>query len=239
MNNKEFLIKGAKELHLDLQEDQVKKLLDYKEYVLERNKSMNLTSITEDREFIIKHFFDSFTLNKAHSFKKEEKVLDLGTGAGIPGIPLKILFPDNYFLLADSLNKRIGFLKEVVDKLGLEDVECVHGRAEELGQDQKYREEFDLVLARAVSNLAVLAEYALPFVKKGGRFLCLKGPSYDKELKEGERALKVLGGKLKEVIKIPLPFSDITHYILVIEKISKTPTKYPRKPGKPTKNPIK
>ena len=239
MNNKELLLAGAEELGINLSSQQIEQLLEYKNIVIEVNQSMNLTSITDDREFIIKHYLDSFTIDKAIDFTKVYKVLDMGTGAGFPGVPLKILYPEISFVLADSLNKRIQFLSETTQKIGLENIHCVHGRAEELGQNTEYREAFDVVVSRAVANLTVLAEYCIPFVKNNGIFLCLKGPNYEEELRESKKALKVLGGELKEIVEVKLPFSDITHYILVIKKVKQTPTKFPRKPGKPTKSPIK
>lgn len=239
MNDVETLIEGAKSLDITLTSSQIQRLKDYKDYTLEINKSLNLTSIIEDKDFIIKHFLDSFTLSNVYDFSKAERVMDLGTGAGIPGIPLKILYPETSFVLVDSLNKKVQFLKDVVKMLKLNKIDCIHGRAEELGQDQKYRESFDVVISRAVAHLAVLSEYCIPFLKINGTFLCLKGPKYKEEIEEGEAAILKLGGRLKGIETIQLPFSDITHYILEIKKIKDTPTKFPRKPGKPTKNPIK
>lgn len=239
MSDKDLIREGAHQLGISLNQKQLDQLEEYKDIVLEVNKSMNLTGITEDREFIIKHFLDSFTVAKVQNFKGVNSVLDMGTGAGFPGMVLKILYPQIPFVLVDSLNKRIEFLKDVVESLRLEKIECIHGRAEELGQNPHYRESFNIVVSRAVANLAILSEYCLPFVNGNGSFLCLKGPRYKEELKESQGAITKLGGKLEEVEKIELPFSDIAHYILRIRKIKHTPTKYPRKPGKPTKSPIK
>lgn len=239
MNNKELLLAGAEELGINLSAQQIEELLAYKDIVVEVNQSMNLTSITEDRDFIVKHFLDSFTIGKAIDFTKVYRVLDMGTGAGFPGVPLKVLYPNISFVLADSLNKRIQFLKDTTEKIGLSKIDCIHGRAEDLGQDPKYRESFDVVVSRAVANLAVLAEYCIPFLKVNGTFLCLKGPNYEEELKESKKALRLLGGEMQEIVEVKLPFSDIVHYILVIKKTKQTPTKFPRKPGKPTKSPIK
>lgn len=239
MNDIELIMEGAKKMGLTLTTSQLKQFKEYKEYTLDINKSLNLTSIVDDKEFIVKHFFDSFTLSNVHNFSEVKSVMDMGTGAGIPGIPMKILYPEISFVLADSLNKKIAFLKDVVDKLKLEKIECIHGRAEELGQDISFRESFDVVVSRAVANLAVLSEYCIPFLKLNGIFLCLKGPKYKEEIKEGKGAILKLGGSLEAVESVKLPFSDITHYILMIKKIRHTPTKYPRKPGKPTKSPMK
>lgn len=239
MSDKDLIREGAHELAISLTQKQLDQLKEYKDILLEVNKSMNLTAITEDREFIIKHFFDSFTLTRVYDFKRVDSILDIGTGAGLPGMVLKILYPQISFVLVDSLNKRIEFLKDVVESLHLEKIKCIHGRAEKLGQDPFYRESFDIVVSRAVANLAVLSEYCLPFVNVNRCFLCLKGPKYKEELKESQGAITKLGGKLEKIEKIKVPFSDITHYILRIRKIKHTPTKYPRKPGKPTKNPIK
>ena len=235
----ELLREGGKALGLTLTSRQLEQFIKYKDFTLEVNKTMNLTSIKDDKEFIIKHFLDSLTLSKIWNFHNNDRVLDMGTGAGFPGIPLKILYPRTSFVLVDSLNKRIGFLKKLVGELGLENIECIHGRAEDLGQNTDLREGFDLVVSRAVAHLAILSEYCIPFVKKGGTFLCLKGPRYKEEIDEGRPAISKLGGSLKEVIPVNLPLSDITHYILIIRKIKSTPTKYPRKSGMPTKNPIK
>jgi 16S rRNA (guanine527-N7)-methyltransferase len=239
MNDLALLREGSKELGLTLTSSQLKQLKDYKDYTLKINNSLNLTSIVDDKEFIIKHFLDSFTLSSIYDFSEVKSVMDMGTGAGIPGIPMKILYPEVSFVLADSLNKRIGFLKDVVDKLKLEKIDCIHGRAEELGQDIRFRESFDVVISRAVANLAVLSEYCIPFLKLNGTFLCLKGPKYKEEIQKGKGAILKLGGSLEGVESIKLPFSDITHYILIIKKIRHTPTKFPRKPGKPTKSPMK
>jgi len=238
-NDIELLREGASTLGLTLTLDQLEQFKEYMNYTLEVNKTMNLTAITEDREFIIKHFLDSLTLSQVYNFENTERVLDMGTGAGFPGIPLKILYSEAKFVLVDSLNKRIQFLKNVVEKLNLKNIHCIHGRAEQLGQEKDYRETFNVVVSRAVAPLAILSEYCIPFLKTDGVFLCLKGPKYKEEIQRSMGAIKKLGGKLEEVKPIKLPFSDITHYILIIRKINKTPTRYPRKPGKPTKSPIK
>jgi len=239
MEEREFIFKGGKELGLDLDVHQMDQLVRFKERILEKNKSMNLTSIVDDQEFIIKHYFDSFTLSRYLEDGGVHRVLDMGTGAGFPGIPLKILFPRVDFSLVDSLQKRIHFLREVTEDLGLKGIQCIHGRAEELGQSQEYREGFDLVVSRAVAQISVLSEYCLPLVKVDGSFLCLKGPRYREELEEGKSSITKLGGRVQGIDSVLLPFSDIQHYIIHIRKIRQTPSKFPRKPGKPSKSPIK
>lgn len=210
---------------------------DFKGRVLEKNKVMNLTAITEDEEFNIKHFLDSLSLLKLEEIQGAKRVLDLGTGAGFPGVPLKIAKKDLHITLLDSLKKRIDFLNETIEDMGLEGIRGIHARAEELSRKDDYREAFDLVTSRAVANLATLYEYCLPFVKVGGYMVAMKGPDIEGELKEGQAALKALGGELVEVKKIDLP-QDIEHTLVLVKKIKTTPKKYPRAGGKPRKNPI-
>ena len=210
---------------------------DFKGRVLEKNKVMNLTAITEDEEFNIKHFLDSLSLLKLEEIQGAKRVLDLGTGAGFPGVPLKIAKKYLDITLLDSLKKRIDFLNETIEDMGLEGIRGIHARAEELSRKDDYREAFDLVTSRAVANLATLYEYCLPFVKVGGYMVAMKGPDIEGELKEGQAALKALGGELVEVKKIDLP-QDIEHTLVLVKKIKTTPKKYPRAGGKPRKNPI-
>lgn len=239
MDLQRILKEGSSQMGLEVSEKQIHQFLKYKEILLEWNQKMNLTAITEEKEVIIKHFLDSISCIKVDKLKNSGKIIDVGTGAGFPGIPLKIIFPELKLTLLDSLNKRINFLKEVCLQLELQDVEFIHGRAEDYGQDKDYRGAYDYAVARAVAPLNVLVEYCLPFVKTGGYFICQKGKALDEELLEAEKAIKVIGGKVVDKKAIPLPFSEITHNILVIEKTKETSTKYPRKAGKPTKNPIK
>lgn len=239
MKDRQMLIEGAEKLGIGLTQRQVEQLQEYKNYTLEINKSLNLTSITEDKDFLIKHFLDSFTLNKVYDFTKAGNMIDIGTGAGVPGIPMKILHPHIELTLVDSLKKKVNFLEDVVGKLELKKVECVHARAEDLGQDLEYRESFDLVVSRAVAHLAILSEYCIPFLKMGGTFLCLKGPKHKEEIEDSKAAIEKLGGRLENVECVKLPFSDILHYILVIRKTKQTSEKFPRNPGKPAKSPIK
>lgn len=211
--------------------------MDYKDMLLEWNEKMNLTAITDEREIILKHFADCLIICSGMDLDKK-KVIDVGTGAGFPGVPVKIACPGAEMTLLDSLNKRIGFLTELSAKLGLENVNCVHMRAEDGGADAAYREKFDYCLSRAVANLAVLSEYCLPFVKVGGYFISMKGPDAADEIKEAEKAIKVLGGRIADIKRAAIPETDIVHSLIIIEKIKPTPGKYPRKAGKAKKDPI-
>lgn len=238
MNLKELLIKGTSEIGIKIDDAQAETFLKYKEILLEWNERVNLTSITDDQEVIIKHFIDSLTLLKFTELS-QKNVIDVGTGAGFPGLPLKIAESSIELTLLDSLNKRVNFLEEVKNILKFDNVTLIHGRAEDFGTRPEFREKFDISLSRAVANLATLCEYCLPFVKLNGYFISLKGPEIDNELKEGQNAIGMLGGKVELVEKITLPFTDITHSIVFIKKIKQTPTIYPRKAGKPSKDPIK
>lgn len=187
---------------------------------------------------IDKHFIDSISLKKAMDVTKPVKVLDLGTGAGFPGIPLKIAYPNLQVTLLDSLNKRIKFLQEVIEELSLEEIDAIHGRAEDYAKQSGYREQFDICVSRAVANLATLSEYCLPYVKQGGCFISYKSGAVQEELEQSKKAIKELGGRVKEVIPFVLPDTDIERTFVVIEKVKQTPRKYPRKAGLPSKEPI-
>lgn len=241
MNNmlNQLLQEGCHQLGLKIEDKQIQQLLKYKDLLLEWNQKMNLTAITDEKEVIIKHFLDSLSCLKIEALKESGDMIDVGTGAGFPGIPLKVMLPNVKLTLLDSLSKRINFLKEVSLQLQLEEVNFLHGRAEDYGQDKTYREVYDYAVARAVAPLNVLVEYCLPFIKVGGFFICQKGKALQEELLEGEKAIKILGGRVVHKEEVSLPFSDIVHSILVVEKTKQTPTKYPRKAGKPSKNPIK
>lgn len=218
--------------------ENISKLEIYKDLMLEWNKKINLTTITDLEEVDIKHFLDSATCLATGYIKDGDNIIDVGTGAGFPGVPIKILKENVSITLLDSLNKRIKYLEEVVSKTKLKDVTLLHSRAEDAGMSKQHREKYDIVLSRAVATMNVLCEYCIPFVKVGGYFICQKGPSYKEELDNADIAIRTLGGSLKEVQSYNLPYSDITHYIIIIEKIKITPTKYPRKAGKPSSNPI-
>lgn len=228
--------KGLADLGISLNETQIKQFLDYYELLVETNKVMNLTAITEFDEVIEKHFLDSLSLCRIYDLNREIRVLDLGTGAGFPGVPLKIAFPQIRLVLADSLNKRIKFLENVVGELSLQNVSCVHGRAEEMGRNKEYREQFDLCVSRAVANLSSLSEYCLPFVKTGGAFISYKSGEVDEEATQAKRAIYLLGGEVKDIYKFDL--FDQKRSFVVIEKERKTPKAYPRKAGTPTKEPL-
>lgn len=263
----------AKQLGIDLSDRQLDMFNTYYEMLIETNKVMNLTAITEIDEVITKHFIDSVSLVKAYpvlldyqgfdnnnnnddtevisddlllknnksnteDYGKTIKVLDLGTGAGFPGIPLKIVFPKLQLVLMDSLNKRVKFLQSVIDELGLTGIEAVHGRAEEMARQKNYREQFDLCVSRAVANLSTLGEYCIPFVNVGGKFISYKSADIDEELNNADNAIKTLGGKLTAVNKLTLPDSDIERAFVIIDKVKKTSKTYPRKAGTASKSPL-
>jgi 16S rRNA (guanine527-N7)-methyltransferase len=239
LENREVLISGLKELEIDATEEMIEKLIASNDIMLKWNEKVNLTAITEEKEVFIKHFLDSATCLSTGYIRDGMSVIDVGTGAGFPGVPLKIYNSTLKITLLDSLNKRISYLNEVVKKLNLNKINTVHARAEEAGSSKDHRECYDIVLSRAVASMSVLCEYCLPFAKVGGFFLCQKGADIKNEMEEAGKSIKTLGGVVKEVKEYQLPFSDIKHSIIVIKKISATPTKYPRKPGKPAADPIK
>ena len=211
----------------------------YYELLIQKNEVMNLTAITEFPDVVQKHFLDSLMIRTLFEPAEGEYWLDLGTGAGFPGIPLKIVYPELRLVLLDSLNKRIKFLQEVIAELGLEHITAIHGRAEELAKKEEYREKFDCCVSRAVANLASLSEYCLPFVRVGGCFVPYKSEKIQEEIKGAEKAVRILGGKIEEQKEFMLPGSDIYRCLLYIRKDKETPGKYPRKAGTPTKEPIR
>lgn len=229
---------GLDELNIKLTDGQIHQFLDYYEFLIEKNKVMNLTGITEFQEVVEKHFIDSLCLIKAVPQLGKQKMLDLGTGAGFPGIPLKIVFPDLEIVLMDSLNKRIHFLEEVIQRLDLKNISAVHGRAEEMARKGEYRQQFDICVSRAVANLASLAEYCIPFVKIGGCFVSYKSADVDEEAENAKRAVFLMGGKIEDVIKFRLPGSDQGRSLIYIKKEKGTPKAYPRKAGTPARSPI-
>ena len=224
---------------ITLTEKQKEQFITYFEMLIEKNKVMNLTAITEFDEVLEKHFLDSVSLTQVCDLNKNLSVIDLGTGAGFPGIPLKIAYPHLKVTLLDSLQKRIKFLDEVVMQLGLTEVETIHGRAEDFARPSMKRELYDVCVSRAVANLASLSEYCLPYVKVGGYFVPYKSGKVDEELEESKKAVFLLGGKIEEEVKFNLPDSDISRSLIKIKKVSSTPKKYPRKSGLATKEPIK
>lgn len=218
------------------QKEQFNKFYDI---LINWNKVMNLTAITEYEEVLKKHFLDSLSITKVINLKEIQSVIDVGTGAGFPGIPLKITFPHLKVTLLDSLNKRIRFLDEVICELGLKNVDTIHGRAEDIGKMEKYREQYDLCVSRAVANLATLSEYCLPYIKVGGIFISYKSGNIEEEIKNSRKAVDLLGGVIKETVKFELPGTDIGRSFVIIEKQKNTPKKYPRKAGLPSKEPLK
>lgn len=234
--NTEKFRQGLENLSLELTENQIEQFLKYYEMLIEKNKVMNLTAITEYDEVIEKHFLDSISLCQVYDLSKPVKILDMGTGAGFPGVPLKIAFPEVEITLADSLNKRIKFLDEVIEELGLKKVRTIHARAEELARNKEHREVYDLVVSRAVANLSTLGEYCIPFVKMGGNFISYKSGEIDEEVSAAKNAVKILGGQIKDIYKFDL--SDQKRSFVTIEKIKSTPKTYPRKAGTPSKEPL-
>lgn len=234
--NLEKFQSGLKKLNISLSVEQFEQFMDYYEMLVETNKVMNLTAITEFDEVIEKHFLDSLSICQVYDMNRNIKILDMGTGAGFPGIPLKIAFPEINLVLADSLNKRIRFLNEVTEKLGLKKIKALHARAEELGREREYREQFDLCVSRAVANLSSLSEYCIPFVKAGGKFISYKSGDIEDEVNQAEKAISILGGKIEDIYKFDLYEQKRSFVIIMKEK--KTPKSYPRKAGTPTKSPL-
>ena len=225
----------AKQIEIELTKEQIEKYYNYMNLLLEWNEKINLTAIIEPREIILKHFVDSLTIAKY--IKDDEKLIDVGTGAGFPGIPLSIVKENTDIVLLDSLNKRINFLEEVKENLKLENITTIHGRAEEFGKNKKERETYDIATSRAVAPLNILLEYLLPLVKVGGKAICMKGSNIE-EIENAKNALEILGGKIEKIEEITLPNSDIKRNIIIVKKVKNTPSKYPRKPGTPSKEPI-
>ena len=226
----------AQEIGYTLQEEQLEQFFTYKELLIEWNKKMNLTAIEQEEDIITKHFIDSLSI--ASYIPDTAKVIDIGTGAGFPGIPLKILKKDLSITLLDSLNKRITFLEEVIQNLSLENIQAVHARAEELAHKEEYREQYDIAVSRAVAPMHTLLEYMLPYVKIGGKCICMKGPNLQEESKDLQNCLETLGGKIEKIEEIVLPETEIKRNIMLIKKENKTPKKYPRNPGMPSKKPL-
>lgn len=233
----EVFYRGLDNLGIELSNEQMQQFIDYYELLIEWNKVMNLTAITDFSEVIIKHFIDSLTIVKIIKLTNE-KILDLGTGAGFPGIPIKIVFPETDITLLDSLNKRLLFLNEVISKLQLSKIITLHGRAEDYGKDAKYREKYDLCVSRAVAKLSSLSEYCLPYVIKDGYFISYKSGKIDEELEASQKAIKILGAKVDQVSEFILPDTDIERKLIILKKVAKTPSNYPRSAGKPSKEPL-
>ena len=233
--------KGLEELGISLDSIAKDRFVKFYEMLVEKNKVMNLTAITEFEEVIVKHFIDSLAIVKvipAETFNSDIKIIDIGTGAGFPGIPLKIAFPEINITLLDSLNKRINFLKEVCEELKLDNVEFIHGRSEDFGKNPQYREQYNVCVSRAVANLATLSEFCIPFVEVGGCFVSYKAGDCGEEVKQSEKAVDKMGGKIMSNIEYVVPTSDLNRVLLKIKKEKATPKAYPRKAGTPAKEPI-
>lgn len=226
-------------LEINLSEKQLMDFDKYYELLVEWNKVMNLTGITEYEEVNEKHFVDSLSIVKTINISEIDRVIDIGTGAGFPGIPLKIAFPHLQVTLLDSLNKRINFLNTVIDKLELTKIETIHGRAEDFARKQEHRGQYDLCVSRAVANLSTLSEYCMPYIRVGGIFVSYKSGDIDQEVADASKAISILGGKKAEVTKFQLPGSDINRSFVKVEKMKSTGKKFPRKAGLPAKEPIK
>lgn len=228
----------AEKIGITLKKEQLEQFDTYYHRLIEKNKVMNLTAITEYQEVIDKHFTDSLLLAGIRDLTGDISVIDVGTGGGFPGIPLKIAFPNLKITLLDSLNKRVGFLNEVIEELQLENITAIHSRAEDAGRNREYREQYDLCVSRAVANLAALSEYCLPFVKQSGYFISYKSVNIDEEIEQAGKAIKVLGGMLENPTTVQLPDTDIYRQFIMIQKVKRTPKEYPRKAGTAAKNPI-
>ena len=238
MDRKENFILLLNELNITLTEKQIEQFIKYYDMLIEKNEVMNLTAITEYEEVLKKHFIDSLSLVKVYDINQAVKILDMGTGAGFPGIPLKIAFPSLDIVLLDSLNKRVHFLNDVIRELGLKNITAIHGRAEDFGKDKNYREQFDLCVSRAVAKLSVLTEYCIPYVKIQGYFIAFKAGNIQIELEESKKAIDILGGCIDKIDNFRLPDSDMERTLIKIKKLKATPKSYPRSAGKPSKEPI-
>lgn len=234
----ELMKTASNDVGLEFTEGQYEQFIKYMRFLQEWNEKINLTAITEDEEVVKKHFIDCIKAFKSDKIKNAKTIIDVGTGAGFPGLPIAIMNPNVEVTLLDSLNKRINFLNLVVRELGLKNVKTIHSRAEDGARKPELREKFDIATSRAVANMAVLSEFCMPYVKKGGYFVALKGPSIDEELENGSNAIKILGGELKDIIEISIEETDLKHNIVEVKKIKTCPKTYPRKAGTVNKKPL-
>lgn len=231
-----IFIEEAQKINIELDKNQIEKFYKYMDLLIEWNEKINLTAITNRKDIIVKHFIDSLTIQRY--LGNAVNIIDVGTGAGFPGIPIKIINPNLKVVLVDSLNKRINFLQEVIKKLNLDNIEVIHARAEDLGQNKKYRETFDIVTSRAVANMSVLSEYLLPLARVNGKCICMKGSDIEEELENSKYAINLLGGKIEQVDKFELSNERIGRNIIIVKKLKNTPNSYPRKAGTPAKKPL-
>ncbi|MGL5440102.1 MAG: 16S rRNA (guanine(527)-N(7))-methyltransferase RsmG [Filifactoraceae bacterium] len=234
----QILEEGLKQWDISISPIQLQQFKSYKDILLEYNKMVNLTAIEDEEEVYKKHFLDSISPLAVLDIPKNAKVIDVGTGAGFPSLPLKIMRNDIELSLLDSLNKRVNFLKLVGEKLNLDKISYIHARAEEGARKKELREGFDICVSRAVANLSTLLEYCTPYIKVGGRLICLKGPMVFEEVEKAERALNLLGCEIQEIIDVDIPYTELNHKIVVIKKVKSTPKTYPRKSGSPSKSPL-
>lgn len=232
------LVRGTMQLGITLSEKQIQQFIRYYELLVEWNSFMNLTAITEYEEVMEKHFVDSLAVVKVCDFHQIKSLIDIGTGAGFPGIPLKIAFPHLEVVLLDSLNKRTKFLNEVINQLGLENIRTIHGRAEDYAKQKEYREQFDVCVSRAVANLSTLSEYCIPYVRNMGEFISYKSGKIEEEVEQSRKAVLILGGKISRIEKFCLADTDMERSFVIIKKEKKSPGKYPRKAGMPSKEPL-
>jgi len=239
MNFYNLMSKSAEDVGLQLSNEQYEKFIIYMKLLQEWNEKVNLTAIVEDEDIIKKHFIDSMKAFKREEFKKAKTLIDVGTGAGFPGLPIAIMKDDINVTLLDSLNKRVNFLNTVISELGLSNVITIHSRAEDGARDNKLREKFDIATSRAVANMSVLSEFCLPYVKIGGNFIALKGPSVDQEIKESIGAIKILGGELIDICEVNIEDTELRHNLVIVKKVKECSKLYPRKAGLITKNPLK
>lgn len=239
MNIEEFkkaFLEEANKNNIKVNDEEIEKLYKYMKGIIEWNDKVNVTAITEERLFIVKHFIDSLLIN--HYLQGKENIIDIGTGGGFPGIPLNILNKEKKFTLIDSINKKLNVIRDLSEKIGLENLEIIHTRAEDLASKKEYREMYDVATTRAVSNLSTILEYMLPFVKVGGIAVCMKGPNYKEELEEAKKTIEILGGKFEHIETFNLE-GEMERNVLVIKKVKNTPNKFPRGQGKPLKEPIR